>query len=257
MKIVRAIAFIVLYLAVYVVIQLVSQRILYQVSSEVLLILNNGVTLIIYWLLLKARKRSLFSFCRFKRTSQKNTFIFAPMIGVALGTVIYSTASLPSIREQWPQIYSLVEFVGGGSTIWLTLLGTVLVGSLFEEVLFRGLIFNELRIVSPAYIALAVQAILFGLILMDPILGSFAALGALVYGVISWASQSLWASLITHIFSSGTVMFWLQAGSQINDVSPTLLFTVSLVGLLVLLVIHLLLTVRERSSISLINEVSK
>lgn len=212
MKIVRAVAFIVLYLAIYVVVQLVSQSVWQTESQQVLFIVNNICTLAIYMLLMKARKLSLPTFCRMKPISAKATFV-ASLIGIALGTVIYSIANLSVIREDWPQIYNLVKFVGGGgNSIALTLLSTVLIGSLFEEVLFRGLILNEVRSVSPVYVAVIVQAVLFGLILMDPVLGGFAALGALVYGLIYRASDSLWASLITHIFSSGTVMIWFQAG---------------------------------------------
>jgi len=247
-KIIRAIAFIVLYLAIYVAVQLVSQYVLKQGSPQVLFIVNNVCTLAIYGLLLKARKLSLLSFCRIKRISAKALF-FAPIIGIALGTVIYSVANLPVIREDWPQIYNLVEFVGGGSSIALTLLSTVLIGSLFEEVLFRGLILNEVRTVFPVYVAVLVQAVLFGLILMDPILGGFAALGALVYGLIYRLSDSLWASLITHAFSSGTVMVWFQTGQQ--TISPSTLFLTSLVILLVLLTFHILFVARGRRSASL------
>ncbi|OXS61054.1 hypothetical protein B1A99_05880 [Cohnella sp. CIP 111063] len=212
MKVVRAIGFIVLYLAIYVAVQLVSQSVLSQLSLQVSFIVNNVCTLAIYALLMKARKRSLLIFCRVKPISTK-ALLIAPLIGIALGTVIYSAANLPVIREDWPQIYNLVEFVGGGgNAIALTLLSTVLIGSLFEEVLFRGLILNEVRAVSPVYVAVLVQAVLFGVIMMDPILGGFAALGALLYGLVYWASDSLWASLIVHVFSSGTVMVWFQMG---------------------------------------------
>jgi len=254
-KIVRAIGFIVLYLAIYVAVQLVSQSVLSQLSLQLSFIVNNICTLAIYALLMKARKRSLPIFCRVKAISTK-ALLIAPLIGIALGTVIYSVANLPVIREDWPQIYNLVEFVGGGSSIALTLLGTVLVGSLFEEVLFRGLILNEVRAVSPVYVAVLVQAVLFGVILMDPILGGFAALGALVYGLVYWASDSLWASLITHVFSSGTVMVWFQMGDLSTAVSSSAVFWTSLSVLLVLLAVHLQFVARGRGAASLASGVS-
>jgi membrane protease YdiL (CAAX protease family) len=90
------------------------------------------------------------------------------------------------------------------------------VGPVFEELLFRGLVFGELRKVATVRLALVIQALIFGLYHINPIQGAYAFLIGLLLGYVYYRSSSIVAPMIVHaaINTSSVV-----AGRLIDGVS--------------------------------------
>ena len=74
-----------------------------------------------------------------------------------------------------------------------------IVGPIFEEILFRGLIFGELRKITPVKIALVIQALLFGAYHLNLVQGVYAFLLGLLIGYVYYRSNSIIAPILMHV----------------------------------------------------------
>ncbi|MFF2089442.1 CPBP family intramembrane glutamic endopeptidase [Paenibacillus sp. NPDC058174] len=208
-----------LYLVIYAaVVMLVNQALYNGISdpglkdwigsnSGIVLIVSNIIVLAIYLPLLRWQKISLrdlgFS------PARSGSLLLSAGTGVWLGLFIASFTRLPWIQTAFPAISDLVAFVAGGSLI-IFVLGSLLLGSLLEEWLFRGMLFHTLRQRLSVPWTVLLQAVLFGAVFMNVTIGAFAALGAIVYGAVRAGSRSLWGSLAAHVCSTGTLYIILQ-----------------------------------------------
>ncbi|MBH5318587.1 CPBP family intramembrane metalloprotease [Paenibacillus sp. GSMTC-2017] len=213
MKTVGVIAKALLYLVIYAGIVLLTNRALYvwipnkelhdwlADNPASLLVVANTIVLAVYILLLRLQKIS-FVDLGFKRPNSLTVSVGA---GIWLGLFIAVFTQLPWMKEGYPEISGLVSFVTGGESFLVFVLGSLLLGSLLEEWLFRGMLLHVFRTRFNVYWSVLFQAILFGAVLMNVSVGIFAALGAIIYGIIRITSDSLWSSLLAHIFSTATL----------------------------------------------------
>ncbi|QJC51348.1 CPBP family intramembrane metalloprotease [Paenibacillus albicereus] len=185
-----------------------------------LLLLVNPVVLLLYLVLL-----------RLQRVSARELGLGAPprgwlalaLAGVWLGLFIASFTRLPLVQEELPAIAGLASFVAGGS-LPVFLLGSLLLGSLLEELLFRGMLLRAFRLRFGPSVSVLLQALLFGAVFLNVQTGLFAALGALVYGLLRAAGGSLWISLLAHLLSTSAVY---AGGKLLQDAPSGLLLAVS------------------------------
>ncbi|REK76181.1 CPBP family intramembrane glutamic endopeptidase [Paenibacillus paeoniae] len=176
-------------------------------NSGIVLIVSNIIVLAVYLPLMRWQKMTLkdLGFVPPRRGS----FWLAAGTGIWLGMFIATFTRLPWIKVHFPAIADLVAFVAGGRLI-IFVLGSLLLGSLLEEWLFRGMMFHTLRQRLSITWTILIQAVLFGAVFMNVTVGAFAALGAVVYGIVRAGSQSLWASLAAHILSTGSLYILLK-----------------------------------------------
>lgn len=64
--------------------------------------------------------------------------VMAAGTGIWLGLFIAVFTQLAWIAENFPEIANLVQFVAGGGNFYVFVLSSLLLGSLLEELLFRG-----------------------------------------------------------------------------------------------------------------------
>ncbi|WP_068618328.1 CPBP family intramembrane glutamic endopeptidase [Paenibacillus tuaregi] len=209
----------VLYLVIYAgIVMLVNQALYNWIGNPVLkdwiagnsgivMIVSNIIVLAIYSPLLRWQKISLkdLGFVPVRGGS----LLLSAGTGVWLGLFIVSFTRLPWIKTNFPAISDLVAFVAGGSLI-IFVLGSLLLGSLLEEWLFRGMLFHTLSQRLSILWTVILQAALFGAVFMNVTVGAFAGLGAIVYGAVRAGSHSLWGSLAAHVCSTATLYITLQ-----------------------------------------------
>jgi len=70
---------------------------------------------------------------------------------------------------------------------------------IIEEIIFRGLVLNELKKVVPACPAIILQAIIFGIYHMNPLQGVYASLLGIVLGIAAEKTGSIWTPILIHI----------------------------------------------------------
>ncbi|WP_152392876.1 CPBP family intramembrane glutamic endopeptidase [Paenibacillus guangzhouensis] len=236
MKILRIAGNTVSYLVIYAAIVMLVNHALYNwvtdpvlkdwigSNSGMVLIVSNIIVLAVYLPLLRWQKITLkdLGFVPVRGGS----LLLSVGTGVWLGLFIAAFTRLPWIQATFPAISDLVAFVAGGSLI-IFVLGSLLLGSLLEEWLFRGMLFYTLRQQLSALWTVLIQAVLFGAVFMNVTIGAFAALGAIIYGVVRAGSHSLWGSLAAHICSTGTLYIMLQWA---DDWQPNTLGLLALAG---------------------------
>jgi membrane protease YdiL (CAAX protease family) len=232
-----------LYLVIYVIIFIFTNFLLNLLSTGEFrafliehpasqLVAVNLVALVIYYLIFKLRGMDLFEETRFRRMNSGSILTILP-IGLGLGMLIYTFSALPYVSENLPGIVQLTEMVGNGGNVLILLLGSIFLASLMEEILFRGILLQTLKKQFSVIAAVCIQALLFGAILMDVALGLYAALGAIIFGLVFIWGRSLWASLITHMVSTSTIvlMFQLNTYSQISHLMEQVLLVSSVIML--------------------------
>ncbi|MFF2886823.1 CPBP family intramembrane glutamic endopeptidase [Paenibacillus sp. NPDC057967] len=209
----------VLYLVIYAAIVMLVNQAMYNWISDpklhdwivnnsgIVLIVSNIIVLAVYIPILRWQKMTLKDLGFVPPRS--GSFWLAAGTGIWLGLFIATFTRLPWIKVNFPAIADLVAFVAGGRFI-IFLLGSLLLGSLLEEWLFRGMIFHTLRQRLSVTWTILIQAVLFGAVFMNVTVGAFAALGAVVYGIVRAGSHSLWASLAAHILSTGSLYILLK-----------------------------------------------
>ena len=128
------------------------------------------------------------------------------VMGVSLQLIISACLSVvfPILPETLTEQYAaLIEQLIGGN-IWLSLIATVILAPLAEELLFRGVTFGMAKKFMPLMAANILQAVLFGIYHMNWIQGVYAFVLGLVLGFTAEYFHSIWASILLHAFINGS-----------------------------------------------------
>ncbi|KOP68254.1 CAAX protease [Bacillus sp. FJAT-18019] len=242
----------VLYLVIYAVIVMLVNQVLYnwlsdpglkdwiRANSGIVLIVSNITVLAIYLPLLRWQKIPLKDLGFFPANGR--SLLLSAGTGIWLGLFIAVFTRLPWVKATFPAISDLVAFVAGGSLI-IFVIGSLLLGSLLEEWLFRGMLFHTLSQRLSVLWTVLLQAVLFGAVFMNVTVGAFAALGAIIYGVVRAGSNSLWGSLAAHVCSTGTLYIVLRWADDWQSGMLGLLALISGLGIAA----HVLLLLRGSS----------
>ncbi len=127
--------------------------------------------------------------------------VVSAAVGVLQETVVH-------VKADEVQVHWLRE--ARGPMIWMFVVLACAAAPFFEELTFRGFVFNALRRYMPAWFALPLTGLVFGLSHLQP--GNAGAIAPLAAGgvVLTWVyyrSGSLAASMITHAaFNAVTVV---------------------------------------------------
>lgn len=239
----------VLYLVIYAAVVMLVNQVLYnwvgdpglkdwiKGNSGIVLIVSNIIVLAVYIPLLRWQKISLKDLGLVP--ARAGSLLLSAGTGVWLGLFISAFTRLPWVKATFPPISDLVAFVAGGSLI-IFVFGSLLLGSLLEEWLFRGMLFHTLRQSLSVLWTVLLQAVLFGAVFMNLTVGAFAALGAILYGAVRAGSNSLWGSLAAHVCSTGTLYIVLQWAGDWQSGTLGLLALISGLGIAA----HVLLLLR-------------
>jgi membrane protease YdiL (CAAX protease family) len=166
-----------------------------------ILLIAVAITLPLYYLFYRGRRQELWTFARFKSIQPVAVpvlVVFALALNVIIDVLLGLLQQLPALKHTFDVYDQLAGFITGGS-FTLSLLAVGIVGPIFEELLFRGLIFGELRKISTVRLALVIQALLFGIYHMNTVQGTYAFVIGLLLGYVYYRSNSIWAPIIMHI----------------------------------------------------------
>ncbi len=143
------------------------------------------VTFIVYYLLFKFEKEDLIKYCDFRKFKQN---YIVPIIFLTIGFCLM----LSSISKFQVNIYSINRdgIIG--------LLGLLIFVPIFEEILFRGIIYNKLRENIDLFSAIIIQALIYGLFHGNVFQALYTGvLGIILATVYTW-SDSIWSAILTH-----------------------------------------------------------
>ncbi|REK76179.1 CPBP family intramembrane glutamic endopeptidase [Paenibacillus paeoniae] len=182
-------------------------------------------------------ERNLFRASGFKKLSASRVLL---MVGLGLAGSLFSIGLIviDDIANQFPSIPFLVDDLIRGDSILYVILGAGLIAPAFEEILFRGLIFGELRRVMPLYVALVLQAGAYAYFQPSAVLSVISIGSGLIYGALYLRTGSLWAPILVQNTAMGTIFLFKYIGfyewyDKLGDVALyilTVLFLAALVG---------------------------
>jgi|GEM_PF-3367129 len=106
--------------------------------------------------------------------------------------------------------YRAFENVVVDSEPVVVLFSLIIVGPIFEELLFRGVIYNRLRTDFDPLISAYISGILFGIYHMNLIQGIYATLCGIILGVVYEYYGSVLAPILFHIFMNATTVLTMD-----------------------------------------------
>lgn len=185
------------------------------------LILSIAITLPTYFLIYQHRRQELRTFVSVRGVGAVSVpvlIILALSVNFIIEFILAMLSQIGAFSKAF-ESYSQVTDLLFADNFWMTLLAVGIIGPIFEEILFRGLVFGELRKISKVRIALVVQALLFGAYHMNIIQGSYAFLIGILLGYVYYRSNSIIVPMILHITinSSSVLMSALLTEAQLKD----------------------------------------
>lgn len=161
----------------------------------------------IFYAISKARKQNLSQICSFSYIKPMSLFVLiiaGISINLSSGYLLEITQRLDFLRGYFEAHDELMKTLVGGSNIIIAFIGTAIVAPIIEEILFRGLIFNELKKVMSVTVAVVLQGVLFGIYHFQVVQGAYAIVFGILMGLAYVWTKSIWSSIIIHIMINGT-----------------------------------------------------
>jgi len=172
------------------------------------------LVLMAYALILKLRKKSLIKICNFSKLSAKN-FISIAIIGALMGGFTCCFCNIGFIHKN-TIFEQYLNYQANGSRYFVTFLIIIAITFAFEEMIFRGTIFNEIRnggvsLYKAIIISTAIYGILNG-VTMGYAIGTYAFVAALFYTLAYVYMGSLFASITLQIASIYVIYIFMKMG---------------------------------------------
>ena len=224
MKHIKTVAFILLYLVIYYVFQLIDvivigvqaafKGITSQSDLDKYLDENTAKVLIpaiiisflLYFLILKAREKNIFEICKIKKIRIKNILL---IIAITAGYSLVLSAISVYVLKYFPSYSETQKTISGTMGSIIGIFAVIILAPIFEEILFRGIILSEIRENLKVIPAVIIQGVTFGVYHMNMFQGIYAGILGLILGYVCVKTRSISSSITAHITFNicGTFVF--------------------------------------------------
>ncbi len=182
-----------------------------------LMLLGNLMTMGFVMLIFLARKDKFTQYVGFRKIKIADgalilafgAFFNLLITGLFDLAVIY----LP-IKQQLAEYENLMEPLMKSGFIYVVLAVSIS-APFFEEIIFRGIIFNDFKKAMPVWLAILTQGLLFGLFHGNWIQGVYATFVGIVLGIVYYKYKSIWAVILLH-FSYNSISLLLDQWLHTN-----------------------------------------
>lgn len=154
------------------------------------------ITLGIYVLLFRKKEMNLFQKCKFRKVSLKNSSI---IILSSIGLSLFSYSLVNLLISNFPSYSETSKAIASNSNSALGVISVVLIIPIFEEFLFRGLIFNELKKHLNVLIAILLQGAIFALSHGNMLQAIYTFIMGIVLAIVYNKTKSILAPILLHI----------------------------------------------------------
>ncbi len=211
MKIFKSILFSIMYTAIYFILQVVVQLVIlfawgYNFAMENLtltVIVSSIISFLIYWGIVKLRKQKLSSACSFKKFDYRQIPVLM-VLGFSLQYLFQGLILIFGLDKLFPEHEELIRLIFEGGSPLMIILSVMILAPFIEEVIFRGLIINELKGKMPFVLVIIIQALIFGVIHGNWLQIIYASILGILLGLITTWCRSVWPAIILHISMNGT-----------------------------------------------------
>ncbi len=208
-------------------------------SINYIIIAASLLSLFFFWLVLLLRKKQPLEELDLTRRMAAGKWMAATLIGAGTALALTGIMSLVNIERLLPEDAEMLsDFVSGNFLLSLVAIGLII--PLFEEVLFRGLILNELRKAMRIWPALLLQALIFAAFHLNLLQFIYTLPAGILLGLLYVRWGSLWAPIVVHVAWNSLVVcmnfflppleqahFWSMLAAGIVLLSLPLLFSLS------------------------------
>lgn len=238
----------------------VYSRIIYPTSSWfaenplTFIVFNDIIQMpILFLIMLKVRKVHIFKEANFTRPSLLQ-IVTIVSIGLLMGWFTDLFFSLTWIQAQFPQFEEILAYLNDGPSV-LVFLAFLLYGNIFKEMLFRGMIFKELRKLVPLTIAIIVQGLLYGGLFFnfDIPLTTYGFIGAVVFALLYVRYRTICAPILAQYACQGSQFLFRRTDTHVTD--PTMQYTfLTVTGILIVVLLVVIFNKHRGSRIHAIQE---
>lgn len=184
-------------------------NIFYQYVS-LLTFLSGVTTLFILWLFFKLMDRSPAKSCGMAKTDIK-ALLLSALAGAGSCVAVLLMMAVVPFPEAWMDVYNEESAVLSEGLDIFTVLATVVMAPIIEEIIFRGLIYRSLRSAMPRVVAALLTSVTFGV----------------VHGTIIWFIYTFLLSLLLIFLleATGSLLSCIVAHAAFNIVGQLPLIT--------------------------------
>ncbi|MNN19706.1 CAAX amino terminal protease self- immunity [compost metagenome] len=148
-----------------------------------------------YFVLKWFYKKDLIAIAAFKKV-KPSAHILSILLAVSMALWVMSLFSIPQVKDAAPGFEGIVGFFLAQNA-WV-FFSFFVINSVYKEVLFRALIFNELRRAVPLPVAMIITGILYGILFFsgDVPLMLYGTAGAVIFGLLYVWHRSIWLTIV-------------------------------------------------------------
>lgn len=206
---VKSIINILLYFAIYSINILIVLSIgLYLLNlpnyfTQILGVIAQILTIILYIWLLKTRKDNLFIRCNFALPRLRD-IIYPILVILAVDFLIIYIHFKFSLLPNVGHLPSIIALSKGNQFVAFLILN--LTGPIFEGIFYRGMIFNELKKNFPIVMAIILQALIFSICHQKNQM-IYAFIAGILFAVIYLWFKTIWAPIIAQIINYNVFLY--------------------------------------------------
>lgn len=172
-----------------------------------LILISVIISFFIYLLIFKYKKINILNYCKFKKMNFIS-LISSLLIGIGLNITINATMYILIQSETTNKLFDFnklldshadnTQVLFNGSVFSIILVVWILV-PIFEEILFRGIVFNKFNEKYNITISIILSAIIFSIIHFNPIQMVYTLIMGILAAYIYLKTNSIWSSILLHI----------------------------------------------------------
>ncbi|WP_461207782.1 lysostaphin resistance A-like protein [Clostridium sp. DL1XJH146] len=155
------------------------------------------VTFVLFYLIFKAKGQNLVKYCKFNKITLNESIL---IIVVTLGISIILLCLVQFGISIFPEYSGISDSYEGAMTSIFGVIGIILFAPFIEEVMLRGIIFNKYKEKMNIYLAIILQAMVFGLIHGNSLQTIYTFILAIVLAIVYLWTDSIVATILIHIF---------------------------------------------------------
>lgn len=196
--------------------------------TGIILLISAVLTLLIYFIVEKVKKSSIFKEADIKPTTGKQ--IGLSVVG-ALGAMFFMNFMLTILPIPQELLGDLTSGVSKLTAypFWQAILANALLIPIMEEVLFRGYIFSRLEKAMPSIVAALISSVVFGICHGGLVWAIWAFLLGMFICVVRIKSRSIVPGIIIHIIMNTYAMV-VSYFPVLENITYAVMYTLTAVG---------------------------
>lgn len=199
-------------------------------NINIFIVLSALMALLFYWIIFKIKNINFIEYINFSKISPKDKAICS-LLGMAISIFLSSLLMITSIHDFFPNHSETIDSVTKQQPFLLIIFSIGIIVPIFEEILFRGLIFNKLKNDLNLYFAIFAQALVFGFVHGNTLQIFYTFFGGIILVFSYIWIKSIWAPILIHIFWNSTSVLsgYINVGGQISYVVLLIMSTLTII----------------------------